>query len=123
MSTVRDIIIAAARGRAQRYISLMYGKGPMLPGHELWIQKAVGRELTEEEWTIAREAFATELDRRRPSVGLERNARRCPDDGACHHGCEPLQCFRVACCAPLSSYGEDWSPEVKARYGDKKDGE
>jgi hypothetical protein len=117
MNTIRDIVILAARGRAKRYISLMYGKGPMLPGHERWIQKAVGRELTEEEWTIAREAFATELDRLRPSEGLQQNARRCPDEGACHHDCEPLQCFRVTCCGPLTAYGEDWTDEVKARYG------
>lgn len=120
MTTVRDTIIKAARDRARRYCQVMYDKGLMLPDHVQWIQKAVGRELGEEEWIIAREAFATELDRLRPSEGTQQNARRCPDGGACHHGCEPLQCFRVDCCSPLSSHGEDWSDAVKARYGQRR---
>ncbi|HYJ22991.1 MAG TPA: hypothetical protein VEW07_13325 [Solirubrobacterales bacterium] len=43
--------------------------------------------------------------------------RRCPDDGACHHGCLPVECFRVRSCSPLSEYGEAWTPEDQVRFG------
>jgi hypothetical protein len=43
--------------------------------------------------------------------------RRCPDDGVCHHSCLPVECFRVRACAPLSAYGEAWTPEDQARFG------
>lgn len=39
---------------------------------------------------------------------------RCPDDGACHHECGDTSCFRVVLCAPLTAYGEDWTPEDRA---------
>lgn len=118
MST-QDTIITAAREQAKRWIRTMYGKGPMLPGHEIRIESAAGRKLTDDEWTLAREAFASELDRLRPSEGVGSNARRCPDDGTCHHACEPGQCFRVACCSPLTAagWGDEWPAEIKVRYG------
>lgn len=42
---------------------------------------------------------------------------RCPDGGYCHHDCPAEECFRVRACAPLSSYGEDWTPEDVERFG------
>jgi hypothetical protein len=39
---------------------------------------------------------------------------QCPDGGKCGHGCgEDGACYRVSHFAPLTSYGEDWSEEVK----------
>jgi hypothetical protein len=44
-----------------------------------------------------------------------RNA--CPDGGTCHHSCPDgslVNCFRVACCAPLSGvYVNDRWPEFE----------
>lgn len=41
----------------------------------------------------------------------------CPDGGACHHSCPDgslRNCFRVACCAPLSGvYANDRWPEFE----------
>ncbi len=39
--------------------------------------------------------------------------RVCPDDGTCHHDCGSGGCFRVACCVPLTAYGEVWSDADK----------
>lgn len=41
----------------------------------------------------------------------------CPDGGYCHHQCaehSPDECFRVACCAPLSAAypSGEWPAEV-----------
>lgn len=49
--------------------------------------------------------------------GLTSEGRRCPDGGACHHGCQPVECFRVQTCGPLSEYGEDWKPEDVEVFG------
>lgn len=38
----------------------------------------------------------------------------CPDGGTCHHGCVG-PCFRVACCGPLTDYGEEWTESDLAR--------
>lgn len=46
--------------------------------------------------------------------------RRCPDSGACHHGCT-VGCWRVANAGPLSiaQYPDDlWPDEVKAAYAE-----
>lgn len=40
--------------------------------------------------------------------------RTCPDDGACHHGCN-VTCWRVRNCAPLTASGwDDWPDAIKA---------
>jgi len=41
---------------------------------------------------------------------------KCPDDGACHHECPPLRCWRVRGCGPLSDVYPDnrWPDEVRA---------
>ena len=40
--------------------------------------------------------------------------RDCPDGGSCGHGCRAGGCFRVACCSPLSVWGDYWPMEVRA---------
>lgn len=49
--------------------------------------------------------------------------RECPDNGWCHHSCEPWFCFRVNCCGPLSDvYPNDEWPEItQAVYGIRHD--
>lgn len=43
----------------------------------------------------------------------------CPDGGRCHHACQPNECYRVRCCAPLSGVYADerWPFEVQRQYG------
>ena len=43
---------------------------------------------------------------------------RCPDGGACHHGCGATGCRRVRTCGPLSGVydGDDWPDEVLAKH-------
>lgn len=40
--------------------------------------------------------------------------RECPDGATCHHQCRDSGCWRVSFCAPLSSYGDDWTDEDRA---------
>lgn len=49
----------------------------------------------------------------------------CPDGGRCWHGCplvegghegKGLPCWRVNNAAPLSGYGETWTPEDRAQH-------
>lgn len=44
---------------------------------------------------------------------------RCPDGGACHHGCAATECFRVIGAGPLSGVfpGDRWPAAIKAAYG------
>ena len=42
--------------------------------------------------------------------------RTCPDEGTCHHWCQPGRpCFRVLCCGPLSGVypGDAWPQDVR----------
>lgn len=51
-------------------------------------------------------------------MSAENHQRRCPDDGACHHGCPGRRVFPGArVCAPLTAYGDDWKPEDVERFG------
>lgn len=41
--------------------------------------------------------------------------RKCPDGGKCTHSCGEAGCWRVAFCAPLSSYEhDDWTDGDRA---------
>lgn len=44
--------------------------------------------------------------------------RQCPDGGACHHDCSENECFRVACCEPLSNVYEDdrWPDDIRMQH-------
>jgi len=44
----------------------------------------------------------------------EEERGQCPDEGTCHHECGDAGCWRVTFCAPLSSYGDDWTDEDRA---------
>lgn len=47
----------------------------------------------------------------------EREVRRCPDDGYCHHDCTVAECFRVRTCEPMGRNASGWTTEEKHRYG------
>lgn len=51
---------------------------------------------------------------------MSTDKKKCPDDGACHHGCARL-CFRVQFCGPLSGvYPDDrWPEEIKTEYSQR----
>ena len=75
--------------------------------------------------------FANAMLKRRVQLDLidinEDNIEiRCPDDGKCHHNCQPGgECFRVRCCGPLSVSGETWDDipgPLVARFVPKKNG-
>lgn len=44
--------------------------------------------------------------------------QKCPDGGYCHHGCKANECFRVACCEPLSGVYEDnqWPDDIRIQH-------
>jgi hypothetical protein len=59
------------------------------------------------------------------SIGAYRGPDRgragaCPDDGACHHQCDPGSCFRVHHAGPLTvaGFGDTWPQEIKDTYRD-----
>lgn len=50
------------------------------------------------------------------TVSAENEARTCPDEGVCHHGCSLLEaCFRVEACGPLSGVfpNNEWPEGVR----------
>ena len=56
------------------------------------------------------------MDAPSPVPDHYRAGERCPDNGSCGHFCSQGYCFRVACCSPLSMYGDRWPDSIVARY-------
>jgi len=103
---------------------------PVTDAEGLAAAMAANRDMAVEQWRFnvaTREALLDAGSRSHPSGGyfgphgpeyqvawdwhFPQLPRGCPDSGTCHHGCEPLAgCWRVALCAPLSWYGETWTP-------------
>ena len=46
---------------------------------------------------------------------------QCPDGGTCHHECAIQDCFRVACCGPLSGVypNDQWPASVVLDFSDR----